>query len=64
MACLVCGNKVGFALGTCIRCGFNEISGDYKFIEVNTDILKAYLPSDVYIALVNAHEENFKEKKI
>lgn len=61
MACPICNNKIGFANGTCIECGFNEISGDYRFIEVETDVLKAYLPRDVYFALIRAHEKKYME---
>ena len=41
--CPICKNKVGFAFGTCTKCGYNYLEKEYHRIEVNMDTLKRLL---------------------
>ena len=38
-----CGNKAGFVCGTCIRCGFNNISNYFTWIQVAVEDLPTEL---------------------
>lgn len=35
--CENCGNQFGFAFGTCCQCGWNDITKEYKFIQINPE---------------------------
>ncbi len=50
--CPHCGNKLGFAFGTCIDCGYNHISNVFKFITVHVDDL-----ADDQYYLIQRHAE-------
>lgn len=58
MECPVCKNRIGFVCGTCIDCGFDQISNEFKWIKVNTKVLKAILSEneDLYYRLLEEHE--------
>lgn len=53
--CPVCKNKVGFAFGTCIECGYNHLDDSFHFIKVHIDDL----PEGEYKErLIEKHWEN------
>ena len=57
MKCPICNNMNGFSFGTCVQCGYNHIDHEYRFIKINTEILKALVPADVYDLLVAEYEK-------
>lgn len=57
MGCPKCGNRLGFAFGTCIDCGYNRNTEKYDEIKVDTDILRTYLPKEIYQYLLEQHEK-------
>ena len=57
MECPICKNRIGFAFGTCVECGYNYLDFTFHKIEVNTDVLKSLLPEDVFWQLVEEHEK-------
>lgn len=59
--CPVCGNTIGFAFGTCVRCHYNEQKG-FQTIEVPVDILAHYMPSEVIIELLAQHAKKYLVK--
>lgn len=59
MECPVCGNTVGFAFGTCVRCGYNHEDNTYHFIKVNTEILQRLVSEEIFNLLVSDHEKRF-----
>lgn len=62
--CPVCDNRMGFAFGTCVECGFNHLSGKFKNIETSVDDLEKgysvkYLVlrhASKYLSSVNQHD--------
>lgn len=56
MECPKCGNKIGFAFGMCVDCGYNHNTQKYDRIKVSTNILKRYLPKELYVYLLKQHE--------
>lgn len=56
MTCDKCGNTMGFAFCTCVRCGWNEIDKSFHYIKVNVNDL----PTNVKEYLINKHASNFK----
>lgn len=57
--CEICGNKIGFALGTCIDCGFNYITKEFTWIRVYVEDL-----SDIdKDSLIAEHIKWVKRKK-
>lgn len=56
MECPKCGNKIGFSFGMCIDCGYNYNTNKYDRIKVSTNILKTYLPTEIYEYLLKQHE--------
>jgi hypothetical protein len=40
MECPICGNRQGFAFGTCGECGWNHLDNTFHFIEVSTADLR------------------------
>ena len=57
MKCPICDNMIGFHFGTCVNCGYNYIDHEYKYIKVDTEILKSLVPTQVYEFLVMEHEK-------
>lgn len=57
MECPICKNKIGFAFGTCVECGYNHLDFTFHKIEVNTEVLKALLPEDIFWQLIEEHEK-------
>lgn len=57
MKCPICDNMIGFAFGTCVNCGYNYIDHEFKYIKVDTGILKELVPSSVFDFLVAQHEK-------
>lgn len=41
LECPHCGNKMGFAFGTCCECGFNYIDHTFHSIQINPEDLPA-----------------------
>lgn len=60
MECPICGNKIGFVMGTCIECHYNYLDNNFHKIEVDTDTLKMYVPIQIYNQLVEEHEKHFR----
>lgn len=58
--CPVCNNTMGFAMGTCVSCGFNYISADFNFIKVHVD----HLPKELKNALVKYHAKTYGVESI
>lgn len=58
MECPICLNRIGFACGTCIECGFNHLDNTFHRIEVDTEVLKHLVTPEVFAKLVYEHEEN------
>lgn len=56
MECPICGNTMGFAIGMCVECGYNHINHSFDTIKVDTKTLRAYLPDDIYFALLTEHK--------
>ena len=56
MVCPKCGNKIGFAVGMCIECGYNCNTHSYDKIWIDTGILKEYLPVSICNVLIADHE--------
>lgn len=48
---------MGFAFGTCVECGYNHLDFTFHKIEVNTEVLKALLPEDIFWQLIEEHEK-------
>ena len=57
MKCPICDNVIGFHFGTCVNCGYNHIDHEYKYIKVDTEILRELVPPKVFEFLVNEHEK-------
>lgn len=57
MECPACKNKVGFAFGTCIRCGYNHYDKKYVRIEVDMEVLERYIPPYVLQSLIERHKQ-------
>jgi hypothetical protein len=57
MECPACKNKVGFAFGTCIRCGYNHYDEKYDRIEVDMEVLERYIPTYVLHSLIERHKQ-------
>lgn len=57
MNCPICKNKMGFACGRCVECGFNYITGEFEVIKVNVKLLKTLLPQDIVYELIDEHEK-------
>lgn len=60
MECPICKNKIGFAFGTCIECGYNQYTNEYDKITVYTEDLKPYVSEEVYNMLIKEHEKRIK----
>ncbi|WCS68163.1 hypothetical protein Goe21_00530 [Bacillus phage vB_BsuM-Goe21] len=52
--CIKCGNRYGFAMGTCISCGWNDVSNEWTKITVDPN----YLPKKLRKVLIKIHESN------
>lgn len=61
MECPICKNTMGFAFGTCCRCGYNYLDHTYHTIEVSTEILEQIVSPDMFEYLVAEHER-FKKR--
>lgn len=59
--CPVCKNKIGFAFGTCIQCGYDYIEEKFSRIEVDMETLEALLDPYTLDLLVNKHERKYKD---
>ena len=59
--CPKCKNRVGFAFGTCIQCGYNHLDEEYTRIEVDMEVLERYIPPYVLNCLVTRHERRYKD---
>ena len=59
--CPKCKNKVGFAFGTCIQCGYNHLDGEYTRIEVDMEVLERYIPPYILSRLIERHEIKYKD---
>lgn len=53
-SCPKCGNRMGFAFGTCVDCGFNYLDYDYKYIKVDVD----KLPESIKWYLIDNHDRS------
>lgn len=62
MECPICKNKMGFAFGTCIECGYNHLDNSYHTIEVNTEILKSLVDEETFWWLVYEHERGYLDR--
>lgn len=62
MECPICKNKIGFAFGTCIECGYNHLDNSYHTIEVNAEILKSIVDEDTFWWLVSEHERGYIDR--
>lgn len=62
MECPICKNKIGFAVGTCIQCGYNHLDHSYRTIEINTDILKSLVDEETFNWLLYEHERNYFDR--
>ena len=59
--CPKCKNRVGFAFGTCIQCGYNHLDEEYTRIEVDMEVLEKYIPPYVLSCLIEQHEIRYKD---
>lgn len=59
--CPVCKNKIGFAFGTCIQCGYDHIEEKFSRIEVDMETLEALLDPYMLDLLVSKHERKYKD---
>lgn len=59
--CPKCKNRVGFAFGTCIQCGYNHLDEEYTRIEVDMEVLEKYIPPYVLSCLIERHEIRYKD---
>ena len=59
MKCDKCGNRLGFALGTCVQCGYNYHTHEYDVIKVYTKELqrKGMDILDIY-DLIDEHDKS------
>lgn len=64
MKCPICKNTVGFALGTCIDCGWNYLDNSFHHIEINTDELRRLVDPDTYKRLIEEHRCRRYRKEI
>ena len=62
MECPKCGNTIGFGFGTCVECGYNYLDNTYRYIKVDTEILKQLVPLHVFKFLVKEHDKRFKNR--
>ena len=60
MECPVCKSRMGFVSGTCIHCGYNHYDKEFKWIEVDMEILEEYIPSSVLQSLIQRHERRYQ----
>jgi hypothetical protein len=60
--CPVCKNKIGFAFGTCIQCGYDHIEEKFSRIEVDMEILERLLDPYTVEYLVRSHENKYKDR--
>lgn len=63
MECPICGNKHGFAFGTCVRCNYNQISNKFKRVIVDVDLLKEFLPPHILYKVLEEHENSYMKWK-
>ena len=59
--CPKCKNRVGFAFGTCVQCGYNHLDEEYTRIEVDHEVLERYIPPYVLSCLIERHERRYKD---
>lgn len=52
--CPKCGNKMGFAMGTCIDCGYNYLDNKYSWIKVRVN----QLPNEIRYPLIDRHDKD------
>lgn len=57
--CEKCGNRIGFAFGTCCNCGWNYLDKTYHSIKVSVDDL-ASLPIELKWYLIDKHNERIE----
>jgi predicted ATP-dependent serine protease len=57
--CEKCGNKIGFAFGTCCECGWNHLDKTYHIIKVNV----SDLPDDIKYLLIQKHNKSVQRYK-
>lgn len=57
--CPHCQNKMGFAFGTCIECGFNYITKQFNKIEVWVEDL----PPNIRDYLINWHADRTRRPR-
>ena len=55
--CPKCGNKIGFAFGTCSDCGFNHYDYEYRYIKVDVDMLNS-IPENIKNYLIKQHDKS------
>jgi len=56
--CPKCGNTMGFAFGTCVDCGWNHLSNQFKFIQIWTDDL----PEEIQDYLIQKHANKYERR--
>jgi anaerobic ribonucleoside-triphosphate reductase len=56
--CEKCGNTMGFALGTCVECGWNDLDKSFHFIKVQVAYLEGY--PDLKRLLVEKHARRYE----
>ena len=55
--CPHCGNQLGFAFGTCVRCGFNYLEEKFNYIRVSVNDLE-----DHQLHLILQHAANTQKR--
>ena len=63
MECPKCGNKFGFAFGTCVRCQYNHISNTYQKVLVDVELLEEFLPPHIFNEVLEEHDERYTKWK-
>ena len=61
--CPVCGNTIGFAFGTCVKCHYNEQTG-FQTIEVPVDVLAQHMPFELVANLLVEHAKKYKGMEV
>lgn len=60
--CPHCKNTMGFAFGTCIECGYNDIDSTFHFIKVSSDDFDLLSDSTVQLLTRKHSRSTFRER--
>ena len=55
--CGMCGNTIGFAFGTCVQCGYNDLDKTFRWIQVQV----SSLPQPLRDRLVKDHVKRYRK---